>query len=675
MPESDMDYKTESKQKLTKGEKNRRFNKIWFKRIDRAEKLQKGWLKEGDKINKYIEGDQWPTEEEDTQNPDVTWSKTTANRMSPLMHGYMASLLFRQPNVVGRPTRGGPGFAERAQLDAALLNYIGRETNIQQEFHLGIQDGVKTGVGWWETLVDKERGIPRAYWRNVHDVVVDPDADTTLESAAWVAVRETMNIDDARKEFDDKTLMPNAKSRADHDPVNTRATSVGPAKDAPQDEKNCLEDKIIIYRVWVRGDKPDISDDADITAGPQGRMLILADNRGDDGPIKDEPWPFVLDHDAFPLVLVRPQLVSGRLLSYSPLKAGYMLQRHINWATTYIATQMRRTSQRKHLIPKELIGEDELEKMMSPEADEVIRTNGALAMNPMHTIDFGSLSNAPMEGLNTFNSQFNDVTGFNEIFGGVRSARSATEASIRDERAQTLVNLMRENTEWAMTKVYRQLLQIAWWTMDADEVAELVGDEKMVFHYPVNVPVVDPMTGQPAVDPMSGQPMTQQEMKTIKLWNDEMTPEEIRREVDIMIEPGSTRKVNRDQEIADTGALLDRALSIIGQFASLGLRVDPQALLTYVNWFMEKMAKATGHADFEQVAIPPEALSLPPEPEPAVNMKEGDVTINEGSRDVSISEAAPPAEPDQAALLRAATEQGMPPEAVLAGLFGAQGGQ
>ena len=619
--------------------------KAWKKRVEDGTKNQKEWVEEGRSFKKFIKGSCW-NDMMDQQLPDSQWSKTTANRMHALVNGYLATTVYRRPNVNAKPPKAGDEMLNRAIVDATYLNYCLRECKAEESMYLATYDAVVYGAGFCEQRLDKERGgIARMDWVSAEDIVVDPHSNTTISSCAWMARRFTMNIHTARRVFKNEHL------KADAQAMNEGPNSVG-KKEAPASQHvggGVEGERITLWRIWARGDDPSVDDAEKEDDGeehePKGeetpeselqeylkksgnRRFILSMNH--DTMLEDTPWPFVLDHDEFPITIFRIHRVPGELLPYSPLRPVKELQKQLNWALTFLITQMRRTSQVKYVVDKSAfpgIGNNEIEKLTSLESEEVIISQGPLD-RAMQAMKLEPLSQAPLMMLGILQEQFDTVSGFAEMFGGVENSRSASEAVIKQERAETLTDLMRQATEAGATECMRHMLQMSWSATPIATVLNIVGDQKLA-------PVIDRTSGQPV--PIS------------EYWDEEMTPDQIRAEVDVVIEPGSMRRPNRDQEMQDIFMMLDKCIGIGAQFPAMGLQPNPESWLKFVNGMLRKGYESMGWVDGSQYLIPPEAVGLMPQPEgnqslaidQSTHLTEGNKTLHEAAPTTTLHEASP----------------------------------
>lgn len=622
---------------------------MWKNRLKKAQDSQREWIEVGRQIKTFIEGDQW-NPEDDMGTPANDWMRTTNNRLWPLFQGYLSNLIYQRPNVTAKAVRSGDEALQRAKVNSLLMNYVLKESRYAGETRLAVSDALIYGCGAKEQRVDRHRGdICVSKWVNIEDVLVDPGADTTIATVGWVARRYSMSLSKARRVFK-KALDGGPELSADRAGMEgqKKKGSTGSSSERVGNGET-MDEMVTLYRIYLRGDDPVLDDgdeddpdnktnlpetDAKTEGSEEKSALqkhleesgnkVITIAMGYPYILDERPWPFVLDHDEFPITFFRAHLYPGKFLPHSPFKPLLPLQKNLNWAMTFMITQMRTMSQVKFVVDQSQFqgNEEEIEKLTSLDDREVIRVNGRFK-DALERVDFGALSNIPVQMYPFMQGAFDDISGFQELFGGMRGARSATEASIREERAQTNSALMLQAVEDSMLEDIRHMLQIMFSVTPMEKIVEIVGEEEVLV-------MQDPLTPIPVAS----------------FWNPEMQPAAIRSEVDILLEPGSTRRVNRDQEVNDRINLMDRKVNIFNMI-SAGLAqqtVNPQALPALIKWVnkdLEDIADKLGWSDSDRAKLAPEIFMLPPEEQPnqtqTFQIKEGDTTIKQG--DLSIEDA------------------------------------
>lgn len=619
----------------------------WKKNVRKAIDVQNPWYADGEEIKKFIEGNQW-NPGDDLGSPDSSYMRTTNNRLWPLFQGYLSNLVYQRPNVTAKAVRKGDEAIQRAKVNSKVMNYVLRETHYENHTRLAVSDALIYGAGAKEQGVDRERGdIGKSKWVSIKDVLVDPDANTTIDTVGWVARRFSMRLSTARKVYKKAIEEWGEPLNASHgmDDQERKPDSTG--KPSEQlGEKGAPDDSIVLYRIYLRGDDPAVDDTTQENEDNKSTLpeseeksalqkhLEKSGNRvitlamGYPYILDERPWPFVLDHDEFPITFFRTHLYPGKFLPHSPMKPLLPLQKNLNWAVTFLITQMRTMSQTKFVVDQSQFqgNDEEIEKLVSLDDREVIRTNGRMA-DAVQRVDFGGLSTEPMQMLPMMQQQFDDISGFQELFGGMRGARSATEADIREQRAQTNSALMLQAVESSMNEDVRHMLQIMFSVTPLQKIEDVVGPEELY--------VLDPETGQPIAS----------------FWQIGMEPGKIRSEVDIVLEPGSTRRVNRDQEVNDRINLMDRKVNLmkmLKEMLAAGVVQDIAPILDFINKDLWDIADKLGWTDADRAKLPPEAFNLLPPPSnesQSFTIKQGDTTIKQGDLSVEDSRVMPGADP------------------------------
>jgi hypothetical protein len=639
-----------SESSTTKIEADMHICATWKAELKRAHDVQKPWYSDGEEVKRFIEGSQW-NPGDDIGGPNASYMKTTNNRLWPLFQGYLSNLIYQRPNVTAKAVRKGDEALQRAKVNSKVMNYVLRETHYETETRLAISDALIYGCGAKEQRINREKGdIATSEWVSIKDILVDPDANTNIRTVGWVAKKFTMRLTTARKLYAkaiSKEIGPLTASSGMEEQEKPGSTG------KPSEQKGVAGDSITLYRIYLRGDDP-VAEDTSEENEPNKSTLPEGDEKdthksalqkhlegsgnkvitialGYPVILDERPWPYVLDNDEFPITFYRVHLYPGKFLPHSPFKPLLPLQKSMNWATTFAITQMRTMSQIKFVVDKSQmsgVADEEIEKLVSLDDREVIITNGRMA-DAVQRVDFGTISQHPLQMLPLMQQQFDDISGFQELFGGMRGARSATEADIREQRAQTNSALMLQAVESSMNEDVRHMLQIMFSVTPLKKIEKIVGPEELY--------VFDD----------AGEP-------TASFWQIGMPVEDIRCEVDILLEPGSTRRVNRDQEVNDRINLLDRKtglLKMLTEMMAAGLVKDQNGLasiLNFINKDLEDIADKLGWTDADRAKLPPEAFNLVPPPtseSQTFNVKHGDTTIKLGDNSYEDARTMPGADP------------------------------
>lgn len=597
---SDLLEGEDSPPQLDMGELDGQIYTVLKNRIERAKKAQESWWMNGVSMRAFMDGDQWAADLKKVLTAENGWIRKTVNKMKALRTGLVSQIAFQEPKVVGLPLRRLPDFINKANVASTLINHSITEANFQTHQKKAALDSLCFGAGFLQFCTDPERGgIPGVIFRGAEDVVVDPDAKT-IEDAKWIARRFPANIFAARKEYGDESLL----SDKEHDPEGKKLKE-GAIEVCPEDET------VEIWEVWCRADAINFMDAKEGNArnavkdGVSKRSpaflkyVTEAGNRvfhislNHNKILSDKPWPFILDHDLLPIWPVYMEESTTSILPNSVLEPAKSLQRAINTMMTFLTTQAYTSARIKFSMDKQSMSDSVVMKgLKSAEVGTLLPTDGgSLGIQP---VNMGQLNLAMVQMLKETDSFFNQITGYNEMFGGMQGARSAAEAVIREDRAQTNSSTMRQAFETGLKRIIRGMWQIAMSTMEAKDVAEIVGREEM---------------GYVNSDGVVDEDETKNEIP-INWPYDKATPQEIRRENFIEYVVNSTRRANPQQEAQDLRGVIQDLTGLVGLYTQQGYRIDKTRLARKVNYVFGRVLQALGVADFKQMEVTAEDLSI-----------------------------------------------------------------
>lgn len=572
-------------------------------RIERAIDAQKEWVKKGILMREFMRGEQWAADLQAVINVKNGWIRKTVNKMKSLRTGIISQVAYQNPKVTALALRRTAETIGKATVESTLINLAIHECDFQSQQKKAAFDATCFGAGALQLCTNPEKaGLPQVKHRRMEDVVVDPDANC-LEDAKWIAYRRNVNIFEARREFDDDSLVSDQR----------RASEAGitPEGIAPAPEDETIE----IWEVWCRADAIGFMDADESSArnkakdklgvdAPQfNRYLSEEGNRvfqislNHNKVLSDEPWPFILDNDMLPIWLVYLEEKEDGILPESVLQPAMGLQRALNTVFTCIATQAYTQARIKYAADKQTLQDETVSKgLKSAEVGTILPTDGGTL--GISKVDFGNLNIAVIQLLKETDNFFNQITGYNEMFGGMQGTRSAAEAVIREDRAQTNSSSMRQSFETGLKRVVRGMSQIAKSTMSEKRVADLVGREEMGY-----------------INPETGEVDDNDKLNTLCInwpYDDEKRtkPEDIRRENFIELVVNSTRRSNPQQEAQDLRALIQDVIGLIGTYTQQGYRINTVTMARKLNYIFSRVLQAMGIADYKQMEIRPEDLSI-----------------------------------------------------------------
>lgn len=571
-------------------------------RIERACKHQQDWWDKGLATRKFIKGDQWAADLAKIFTGENGWIRKSVNKMKALETGLISQIAFQQPKNTALPLGRLPSAIGAANVETALINLAYTECDFDTQQMKIAKDALHFGAGFGQVGTNAEKsGLTQVLWRPAEDVVFDPDAKE-VESATWCARRFKMNVHAARKKYNDKSIVSEQESNRLNSKKDDRDKL---PQVAPEDET------VEIWEVWCRADALEFMDAKEYDARNKAK-----DNVNDDAPeflkylskngnrmfhvclnhpklLKDSKWPFIIDNNLLPIWPCYLEVDTETILPPSALEAAKGLQRAMNTIFTFLTTQAYVTARIKFVGDKSQLANEEVKNRIdSPIVGDLVGVEGGhLNLQPLN---LGNLNTAMTQLFKMTVDQFDTVTGFNEIFGGMQGTRSAAEAVIRDSRAQTNSSMMRATFMAGIKRINRMMLQVAHSTLKADKVALFVGREEMGY--------INPETG--AVD-------ADDRKNTLAVnWDDKMTPEQIRRENRIEIVTNSTQRTNPQQEVSDMRLLVQDLTGLISVYTQQGYRINQTRMARKLNYVFGRLLQALGIADYKQMEVTPEDLSI-----------------------------------------------------------------
>ncbi len=562
-----------------------------------------------DKLKDMYSGKHFPAGLNDEDRIAVNLSFSTINIIGP-------SVSTNHPKITVNANK--PEDEDRAVIIETVLNYWWRTTDIKQEFSLSVQDFLIFGFGWLKTgyrFVQEEKkredaeiqqdqqdmqaqhdqaamqnpdmagdmptnseiaaNIPDVEMEtvedsvfvdhvSVHDIYVDPLA-TKLDTARWIAQRIIKDISEVRKNKSYKPSRKNVKSDVE------TAHNYWPSGDTAK-KRNPDAQQIIVWEYY------DLRD---------GSMCVFTE-QGDDFLVDPVEQPYAFGH---PFVMLRNYEVPDTFYPMGELEAIEGLQQELNKTRSQIMNDRKRY-RRKYLYDRKAFSPDAIGALESTKDNSFVAVNEGVdikeAVMPMQVTPIDAQIYKQTDQIV---ADINMVTGVNEYEqggGGQTINRSATEASMIQDAANSRAQFKLARVESFVTQVARRLVMLAQEYMTEPQVIRVVGAQH----------------GPP-------------------LWV-HVSNHMLQGEYDFDVEAGSTKPLNE-------GARRDQAMQMIqvlGPLAGSG-QIDPTQLLTYVlkNGFgIQNPGKWLGPALQQQPPLgapqPQPDPNQPPPPNPP------NVTIN-----------------------------------------------
>ena len=407
----------------------------------------------------------------------VNISFSTINVIAP-------SIAVNYPKITVNSRR--PDDAPRAIITEAIVNYWWRHYELRPEFRRAVKDFLIIGHGWLKcgyryVEENDENGGPekpeseapsievseqeandveptvvvvedRPFVERVSpfDVFVDPDA-TSMADIQWIAQRVRRPLKDVR---DDKRY--DGQARKDCAP-----SSWGRISDEYVFQRMIYDKDAQYVEVWEFYDL-------------RKRTLSVFTEGGERFLISPRAMPYAFGH---PFVMIRNHDVPDEFYPIGELEAIEPLQRELNETRTQMMNHRKRFA-RKYLY-KESAFDAQGRNLLTSEADNVMvpvqsdeNLNNVIAPLPAVI--------TPPEFYNQSNLISNDIetiSGVSEYMRGQmpEMKRTATEASIIADAANSRAADKLAIVEAAIAQVASRLVQLAQQFMDSEQVARVVG--------------------------------------------------------------------------------------------------------------------------------------------------------------------------------------------------------
>ena len=502
---------------------------LWRRWLDGGRKAREVSDMERARAFKYVKGGdaQWE------RFGKESWGGTrvTANYLYPTLKVLLPHLIPRHPRGLFMPSA-----AARLDLKGAILAleekvaYDWREGHYLRHIARAVNEAVIGGIGWVRTSWDKERQIPEVRHVKPTRMLVDPEAEEDLSDAGWVAERVTMRVADLKADpfFENAARLKPETFGSSYD--EGKKEGEGTALTLYQKEQLAT---VKVWYIWSRrGEgKPNAPADHDQEEA-LGDNVLLCYAEGHDFWLHKGPWPLQFDHDEFPYRCLRFNYDPDRFLSYGPMQPALAIQEFLNWQVSFLVQHTKKGAVCKIVYDKNAINTDQLSRIFNGvdyEGVAVDFLDGG--KTPFHIVEFQTDPTKIENTIQIAKQMLFDITGAAElIMGGQGKTQSATEADIRERRAQNRIDDMSDQVKDFLIDVNRAVAMI--------EVLKTPAESKN------GTNGIDFFLGNEAIAP----------------WEviEKLTPEAMRAEVLFDIDAGTMRRPTREQQLQDLFGLWDR---------------------------------------------------------------------------------------------------------------------
>lgn len=570
----------------------------------------------------------------------------------------------------------------RLKLFEELAGIIWDESEGHEEFRSAIDDAFFYRVGWIETDFDDQKTLPRFQWADARDILVDCEVRSSkgrdqrwrarklmlpLETAKWLAKEKW---DAAGYEFDPVPYEQEALKAPMTAPGAGRVED-GALDDAPTDF-------VRLIRVFVRGKNP-YTDTESMKSrrmnDPAGRdkiytgqdhILILEcpggyTNLTTARLVAKVDWPFPCDPGEDPLTPVVLTRDNRSFYPYSRFQPSH---------SAAVATNriIRSHNSDLALSSRRIIGYLAEHFANTKEFDEALYgvrqlvtaqlKSGGNVDQAIQAKNFGSPNPALEQGRALNQGLFDLISGLSAFSREPKSHEAALTTATANEDAQVRLGDVASlvgGRSGAICKVMRKCLMCARHNMTNDDVARWINMPTDVAERQVAREIFTKDGGRETVT---------------ELWPNNPSPQTIRDEVDIDLEPRSVRFSNPDkdkQNLFDLFKFQMELLRVIGDTARGGNPETARAIAEAGNAMIELIARNQNIANYQRCLIDFEKI-VGPQPEPPQQANEAEMMAAQAQMMQAQQPENPAIPPQQKAAATRLVNQGASPESLPEGV-------
>lgn len=549
--------------------------KYWMNCVQRAKKKRPitDWKKAERRLTAY-------------QHPDSTVDERPfVNDFRKLYESSMSFLDQQSPSFKVSPEEAFMNEidAQKAsECDALFLKKIWREQKCQKSESLKLSSALIRNVGFTMPYFDVKKWLPSIRYIPADKVFLDPDCGGIIEDANWIGYEEDVPVEEFRSwhpEIDDKKFKAIVKKGGS-------VLTEDEHQSLPEDQQQ-LYSTVKIYHIYARNASAITSmKEGDVPKKGLAEELQLDTPRkyyqfvaGWNEPIVDEDqWPYDLDHDEFPITMLQFNRVPESLYGFTDYSQMERLDEISDEVVNDIGMSAFAASITKYLgrtnaTVDPVMVHDFLNNMVESYLPDMLDAEGQPKMVP---IQRGQVDQNLMSAYQLLHDQSKEASGQNELLENADAATfkdvTAIAARIADANQHQRINRRLggpNGYEASIAEDAIKMLEIAHqFVPPLSQVAVL---ERRNVLNEMGTPIIDEM-GQPVEQEEEvlqelPWPQALQAIKAggtlIKLgvdaivgpelaqyWSYGMASEHWRLSAKVVVEPGSTRDVTRDQRAA-----------------------------------------------------------------------------------------------------------------------------
>lgn len=567
-------------------------DRLWCYRLTASMQIRDAALKQGEEVRANYRGlareyeERTFSEKIGAPPPDADQSTTAqveVPKIASLVEWMLPHLIHRDPAIrIDTPNPLPVNVQGEANLWQKLLGTVMRKEKILVETRQAVISGVIMTAGCVELGWNPVRRCPTAQQFDIRDWAADLDCNGHERVAQWKARRFEIPLEEARELYGD-WIKPSNKPFRDRlkerlagqqldDPLGQKMVwELDDGFDVLQTDVEGTDSKYDqrkqLWRIWKRGNPKDLND-------TEGYEVIIYDLEAK-RVLARKPWPFVLEHDEFPIKEFVPVVYPNQIITWSPFASTLKLAKWIGRMYSYMATQARNASERKGWYDPEMLkGDSDIQRAVQQFKmggdGQMIPIPGSAAMDAKRIM--GWFEMPPMgipivqaigilEGAWAMGSQQQDFSS-----GAMAQIQKTGVAEITQSRAEVRLAMLADLTQEFMSDIQNGMKLIAKSLMTAQDVAMFTQSPELL--------------GQPSMQPdPNGLPVT-----TYEFWSDSETPAAIRSSNRIAVLPGSMQWKSPEElaqsEFEVYQLTTQMMMGVDTQLRQFGYALDP--LLTYL---------------------------------------------------------------------------------------------
>lgn len=528
----------------------------------------------------------------------------------------------------------------QAQCDAAYLKRIWVEQKCQKAESRKLNDALNINNGTTLVQFDVKKWMPTLRYLAQRKVLRDPDCGGLQEEADWEGYEEDVSVETFR------SWHPDIKDKI-FKAIVKKAGSV--LKEKERDE---LDDADIpMYRtikvvhIYARNsaairkeDKPDADEPEKIDVPLAEELQLTTPRRyiqfveGWHSLMVDEPeWPLDLDHDEFPLTHLQFNQLNNDTYGFTDFRQMEKLDLLGDDMMADLATASFNAAVQKYLgANNQKVSKTSIDNFLNDRRTAVLPDmatagTGGQLIPKLIPVDKGQINPSMMELYKLVQEQTKEASTLAETLSNADAQTfkdvTAIAARIADANMHQRVN-RRLGGPWG----YEQ--SISEDAIKMLEVAHQMVPTLSAVAVMEQMPLTDDITGEPVLDG-AGQPVLGEEQENVKdlpwpeakaamaegatliklgvdaivgphlaqFWPYGTSPREWKLNIKVIVEPGTTRAVTRQQQAAVMKQLY---VEIFQPFYQIVMQYNPALGLNFMRDFLEFVGRLAQVPDIEQ---------------------------------------------------------------------------